>query len=89
MGEFHQVNPALILLSITPFGQSGPYRDYDADDTVLAALGGMLYVNGSAGRRPVRPLGLQAYHSSAYYGAIATSAHSSPATATAWASGST
>jgi benzylsuccinate CoA-transferase BbsE subunit len=68
----HLVNPALILLSIAPFGQTGPYRDFEADDTVLAALGGMLYVNGSPGRQPVRPLGLQAYHSSAYYGAIAT-----------------
>jgi crotonobetainyl-CoA:carnitine CoA-transferase CaiB-like acyl-CoA transferase len=38
---------------------------------VLAALGGMLYVNGSPDGQPVRPLGLQAYHSSAYYGAIA------------------
>ncbi len=67
----HRVNPALILLSMAPFGQTGPYRDYAADDTVLAALGGMLYVSGYPGRKPVRPLGLQAYHSSAYYGAIA------------------
>ena len=54
----HELNPALILLSITPFGQTGPYRDYAADDTVLTALGGMLYVNGFPGRQPVRPLGL-------------------------------
>ncbi len=64
-------NPALILLSIAPFGQDGPYRDFAADDTVLAALGGMLYVNGWPGHAPVRPWGLQAYHSSAYYAAIA------------------
>lgn len=70
--EIHRVNPAAIMLSIAPFGQSGPYRDFDADDTVLAALGGMLYVNGWPGQQPVRPLGLQAYHSAAYYGAIAT-----------------
>jgi len=69
--ELQRVNPAAILLSIAPFGQTGPYRDFEADDTVLAALGGMLYVNGWPGRQPVRPLGLQAYHSSAYYGAIA------------------
>jgi crotonobetainyl-CoA:carnitine CoA-transferase CaiB-like acyl-CoA transferase len=68
----HELNPALIMLSITPFGQSGPYRDYAADDMVLTALGGMLYVNGFPGRAPVRPLGLQAYHSSAYYAAIGT-----------------
>jgi benzylsuccinate CoA-transferase BbsE subunit len=66
----HDVNPALILLSIAPFGQTGPYCDFEADDTVLTALSGMLYVNGSPGQKPVRPLGLQAYHSAAYYGAI-------------------
>ncbi len=67
----HRENPALALCSIAPFGQSGPWRDFIADDTVLTALGGMLYINGFPGHAPVRPLGLQAYHSSAYYGAIA------------------
>ena len=38
---------------------------------MLTALGGMLYVNGFPNHAPVRPLGLQAYHSSAYFGAIA------------------
>jgi crotonobetainyl-CoA:carnitine CoA-transferase CaiB-like acyl-CoA transferase len=66
----HQLNPALILLSITSFGQMGPYRHFEADDTVLTALSGMLYVNGWPGQKPVRPLGLQAYHSAAYYAAI-------------------
>ena len=70
--ELHRENPALVLCSIAPFGQTGPWRDFEADDTVLTALGGMLYVNGYPGRAPVRPLGLQAYHSAAYYGAIAT-----------------
>jgi crotonobetainyl-CoA:carnitine CoA-transferase CaiB-like acyl-CoA transferase len=68
--KLHRLNPALILLSIAPFGQSGPFRDFLADDTVLAAQGGMLYVNGWPGEQPVRPLGLQAYHASAYFGAI-------------------
>jgi len=69
--KLHRLNPALILLSVAPFGQTGPYRDFTADDTVLTAQSGMLYVNGWPGRQPVRPLGLQAYHSSAYFGAIA------------------
>jgi len=69
-GRLHELNPALIMLSLAPFGQTGPYSGYEADDTVLAALSGMLYVNGFPGRQPVRPMGLQAYHSSAYYGAI-------------------
>jgi crotonobetainyl-CoA:carnitine CoA-transferase CaiB-like acyl-CoA transferase len=69
--DLHRANPALILCSVAPFGQTGPYRDFEADDTVLSALGGMLYVNGFPGHAPVRPLGLQAYHSASYYGAIA------------------
>jgi benzylsuccinate CoA-transferase BbsE subunit len=64
-------NPALVLCSIAPFGQTGPYRDYVADDTVLTAMGGMLYVNGFPSHPPVRPLGLQAYHSASYFGATA------------------
>ncbi|MGO9453050.1 MAG: CaiB/BaiF CoA transferase family protein [Candidatus Binataceae bacterium] len=70
--ELRKVNPSLILLSVAPFGQTGPYRDFEADDTVLTALSGMLYVNGFPSHAPVRPLGLQAYHSASYYGAIAT-----------------
>ena len=69
--QLHRVNSALVTLSIAPFGQTGPYRDFEADDTVLSAVSGMLYVNGFPDRQPVRPLGLQAYHSAAYYGAIA------------------
>jgi len=69
--ELRKRNPALILCSIAPFGQTGPWRDFEADDTVLAALSGMLYVNGFPDEPPVRPLGLQAYHCAAYYGAIA------------------
>jgi crotonobetainyl-CoA:carnitine CoA-transferase CaiB-like acyl-CoA transferase len=68
----HVLNPALILCSIAPFGHSGPHRDWEADDSVLTALSGMLYVNGFPDGAPVRPLGLQAYHSASYYGAIAT-----------------
>ena len=70
--KLHGNNPALILLSMTPFGQTGPYRDFIADDSVLVAQGGMLYVNGWPGRQPVRPFGLQAYHASAYFGLIST-----------------
>jgi crotonobetainyl-CoA:carnitine CoA-transferase CaiB-like acyl-CoA transferase len=68
--ELHKINPALVLCSIAPFGQTGPYRDYMANDSVLAAMGGMLYVCGYPGQTPVRPLGLQAYHPGSYYAVI-------------------
>ena len=49
----YEINPRIILVSITPFGQDGPYRDYIADDLCLMALGGSLYINGEPGREPV------------------------------------
>ena len=63
-------NPRLIVASITPFGQRGPYRDWRASDTVAQALGGMLYVNGHRSRPPLRSLGLQAYHQAGVFAAI-------------------
>ncbi len=47
-------NPELIYVSITPFGQSGPYRDYRASDLVCWAMGGLLAQTGDPDRRPVR-----------------------------------
>ncbi|MFA4837350.1 MAG: CaiB/BaiF CoA-transferase family protein, partial [Dehalococcoidia bacterium] len=49
-----QVNPAIILVSITPFGQTGPYRDYKSSDIVAMAMGGLMYVTGDSDRPPVR-----------------------------------
>jgi benzylsuccinate CoA-transferase BbsE subunit len=63
-------NPRLIVASITPFGQRGPYRDWKGSDTVAQAMGGMLYVNGDPSGPPLRSLGLQAYHQAGIFAAI-------------------
>jgi crotonobetainyl-CoA:carnitine CoA-transferase CaiB-like acyl-CoA transferase len=63
-------NPRLVVASITPFGQRGPYRDWKASDTVAQAMGGMLYVNGHEGGPPLRSLGLQAYHQAGIFAAL-------------------
>jgi benzylsuccinate CoA-transferase BbsE subunit len=65
-----QLNPRLVLTSITPFGQTGPYRDYKSSDTIAEALGGMIYVNGAPDEPPLRGFGLQAYHSAAFFATI-------------------
>jgi benzylsuccinate CoA-transferase BbsE subunit len=52
----------LVVASITPFGQRGPYRDWRASDLVAQAMGGMLAVSGRADGPPLHSLGLQAYH---------------------------
>jgi crotonobetainyl-CoA:carnitine CoA-transferase CaiB-like acyl-CoA transferase len=48
------VNPRLVYVAITPFGQDGPYARHLATDLTLAAMGGMMALNGEADRRPVR-----------------------------------
>lgn len=70
--QLKQLNPHLVLTSITPFGQTGPYRDYVSSDTVAEALGGMIYTNGFPDDAPLRALGLQAYHSASFFAAIGT-----------------
>ena len=56
-----KLNPRLIMTSVTPFGQSGPYRDYKASDIVGLAMGGLLYLTGEPELPPVRVRAQQAY----------------------------
>jgi crotonobetainyl-CoA:carnitine CoA-transferase CaiB-like acyl-CoA transferase len=46
---FHSVNPSVILLSATGFGQQGPYRDYGAWGWGLECQAGITYATGYAG----------------------------------------
>lgn len=55
-------NPGLILVSITGFGQTGPWKDYKACDMVGLAVGGLLYSCGWPDLPPMRVHGSQAYH---------------------------
>ncbi|AWK74559.1 CoA transferase [Rhodococcus oxybenzonivorans] len=50
-----RVNPALVAVSISGFGQSGPYRDWAATEQVLYALSGVLSRSGEPGEAPLLP----------------------------------
>ena len=52
--DLRKINPALVMVSISNFGQTGPYRDYRATDVVEYALGGLMYVFGSYDREPLK-----------------------------------
>ena len=43
-----EANPGLILVSISPFGQTGPYRDYQATDIVYWAMSGNMSITGAS-----------------------------------------
>ena len=47
-------NPALIMLRISGYGQSGPYRDRPGFGVVAEAMGGLRHLTGEPGRVPVR-----------------------------------
>ncbi len=57
-----KVNPGIIMVSITPFGQMGPYKDWKITDIVACAMGGMMYPWGDPDRPPIRI----SHHSQAY-----------------------
>ena len=48
-----EINPRMIMTSITPFGLDGPYKNYKASDIVVMAMSGLLYSIGYADRPPV------------------------------------
>jgi crotonobetainyl-CoA:carnitine CoA-transferase CaiB-like acyl-CoA transferase len=55
-------NPRLIMTSISNFGQTGPYRDWKAQDIVIYAMGGAMNITGLPEREPLRlALNLMAY----------------------------
>lgn len=49
-----KLNPGIILVSITPFGQTGPYKDYKAPDIVAWAMGGYMLSTGNPDRPPLQ-----------------------------------
>jgi crotonobetainyl-CoA:carnitine CoA-transferase CaiB-like acyl-CoA transferase len=49
------VNPRLVYLSCTGFGQTGPYAKRKGYDTVFQAMGGLMALTGERGGGPVKP----------------------------------
>jgi len=59
--DLSAANAQVILVSITPFGQSGPRKDYVGSDIVAMAMAGFMYGVGDADRPPLRMSVDQAY----------------------------
>ena len=68
--QLSALNPRLIMVRLSGYGQNGPYRDRPGFGTVAEAMGGMRYVTGYEDRPPVR-LGISIGDSiAALYGVI-------------------
>lgn len=69
--DLARIKADIILTSITPFGQTGPYAHYRATDIVGAAMGGLVRILGDLGRPPVRmSCDPQAYFNAGLQGAV-------------------
>jgi crotonobetainyl-CoA:carnitine CoA-transferase CaiB-like acyl-CoA transferase len=68
----NEINPKVIMTSVTGFGQEGPYRDFKAPDIVVRALGGMIYTVGEPDRPPLTTSYHHSYLIGAVHGAIGT-----------------
>ena len=50
-----RLNPRLIMLRISGYGQTGPMRDQPGFGVIAEAMGGLRHITGEPGRAPVRP----------------------------------
>ena len=55
----HQHHPALVICSITGYGQAGPYRDRAGHDLNYLAIAGVLGLVGESSERPPHPMPIQ------------------------------
>ena len=72
--DLHQVNPRLVMCSITGFGQTGPYANYKTSNIVENAMGGLMSITGPIDKPPTMSGGQLAEHNTAVHAAFATAA---------------
>ena len=70
-GALREANPGVVLTSISNFGQSGPYRDWEGTDLTLLAMGNMIAF-GDADHEPLKTAGHHATMHAGYAAALAS-----------------
>lgn len=65
-------NPGLIMTSITPFGQTGPYAHFQGEEIVAYAMSGIMSISGTTDREPLKHGGFQAQYESGFNGTLST-----------------
>lgn len=70
--EISEMNPGLVMTSITPFGQDGPYSQYLGEEIVSYAMGMIMSISGVQGEEPLKHGGFQAQYEGGLNGAAAT-----------------
>ena len=68
--SLRKINPSLLYVSVSPFGQTGPAARQPANDLTLSAAGGLMNLQGDKDRPPV-PVG---YPEASHHGAVQAAA---------------
>ena len=68
--ELEKLNPALVMASISYFGATGPYSDYEGSDLVAYAVSGYMYLTGDEHREPLKAGGSQSEYQAGMAGAM-------------------
>lgn len=70
--DLEKINPRIIMTSITPYGQTGPYAHYNSPDLTTMAMSGYVFICGDEDRPPVRFSSDQSYYQSSMQAAVGT-----------------
>lgn len=68
--ELEKANSGLVMASISYFGGTGPYRDYEGSDLVAYAVSGYMYLTGDEDREPLKAGGSQSEYQAGLAGAM-------------------
>lgn len=61
------VNPGLIVASISPYGRTGPRKDYVGTELTVQAMTGVMYLHGDSEARPCLVPAEQLYHVAGFH----------------------
>lgn len=67
-----EINPGLVMTSISNFGQTGPYRDYKSAHLIAWGMSGARYTDGKPGKRPVQAGGWLTHYVAGLFGMAGT-----------------
>ena len=66
-----EINPGIVLASVTPFGQTGPWKDYKSSDLIALAASGFMQITGEPDGPPMRQGNEQSHFPGAQFAAAA------------------
>ncbi len=70
--DLENLNPGLVMCSITPFGQDGPYSQFKGEEIVSYAMGMIMSISGTQDKEPLKHGGFQAQYEGGLNAAAAT-----------------